>query len=181
MLAVAGEVADGLLCHPFVTERYLREVILPTLTIGPIRISRAYAVCGMPIVATGRDEAELARVGPRRLACRSRSTPRLRRTVRSSTSTAGATCTTRCTRCRKAGRWAEMGERIDDEMRVDDRRRRRARTVAGELEKRFGGMLTRCALSTRPGVDPGDVGTDPRGDQPVAALPTCFAVTRPLA
>ena len=42
MTEVAGEVADGLLVHPFTTERYLREVTMPALErglgeVGPIR------------------------------------------------------------------------------------------------------------------------------------------------
>src|SRR6187200_1299240 len=34
MLRVAGEVADGLFPHAFMTERYLREVVVPTLREG---------------------------------------------------------------------------------------------------------------------------------------------------
>jgi probable F420-dependent oxidoreductase len=34
MTAVAGEVADGFLCHGFTTERYLREVTVPALERG---------------------------------------------------------------------------------------------------------------------------------------------------
>jgi probable F420-dependent oxidoreductase len=37
MTEVAGEVADGLLAHPFLTERYLREVTLPALARGRAR------------------------------------------------------------------------------------------------------------------------------------------------
>jgi len=37
MTEVAGEVADGLLAHPFLTERYLREVILPRVEAGRAR------------------------------------------------------------------------------------------------------------------------------------------------
>lgn len=40
MTAVAGEVADGLLCHAFTTERYLREVTLPALATGAQRSGR---------------------------------------------------------------------------------------------------------------------------------------------
>ena len=32
MTAVAADVADGLRVHSFTTERYLREVTLPTVT-----------------------------------------------------------------------------------------------------------------------------------------------------
>ena len=34
MTEVAGEVCDGFLCHPFTTEKYLREVTLPALLRG---------------------------------------------------------------------------------------------------------------------------------------------------
>ena len=34
MTEVAGEVADGFICHPFTTERYLRDVTLPALERG---------------------------------------------------------------------------------------------------------------------------------------------------
>ena len=37
MTEVAGEVADGFLCHGFTTERYLRDVTLPALPEGPGR------------------------------------------------------------------------------------------------------------------------------------------------
>ena len=34
MTEVAGEVADGMILHPFTTERYVREVTLPALERG---------------------------------------------------------------------------------------------------------------------------------------------------
>src|SRR5437764_687268 len=34
MSEVAGEVADGMILHPFTTERYVREVTLPALERG---------------------------------------------------------------------------------------------------------------------------------------------------
>lgn len=40
MTGVAGEVADGLLCHSFTTDRYLREVTLPALANGAERGGR---------------------------------------------------------------------------------------------------------------------------------------------
>ena len=64
MTAVAGEVADGLLVHPFTTERYLREVTLPALGRGLARSGRsrdASQVSLLLMIATGRTEEELAR------------------------------------------------------------------------------------------------------------------------
>src|SRR5579862_5394420 len=40
MTEVAGEVADGLLVHPFTTERYIREVTLPALERGLAKSGR---------------------------------------------------------------------------------------------------------------------------------------------
>lgn len=50
MTRVAGEVADGFLCHGFTTERYLREVTLPALG----RTGAGFEVSGSPLVVTGR-------------------------------------------------------------------------------------------------------------------------------
>ena len=65
MTAVAGEVADGLLCHGFTTDRYLDEVSLPSLTEGAARAGRTRAglEVSLPVfVVTGRDDAEIAEV-----------------------------------------------------------------------------------------------------------------------
>jgi len=63
MTEVAGEVADGLLVHPFTTERYIREVTLPALERGLAKSGRA--IEGFPIsfsglVATGESSEDLA-------------------------------------------------------------------------------------------------------------------------
>ncbi len=63
MTEVTGEVADGLLVHPFTTQRYLREVTLPTLATGAARVGRGAddVAVAMPVfVVTGRDERERA-------------------------------------------------------------------------------------------------------------------------
>ncbi|TQM81612.1 putative F420-dependent oxidoreductase [Saccharothrix saharensis] len=54
MTEVAGEVADGFLCHTFTTERYLREVTLPALARGRAKARKPVAgleVCGPSLVA----------------------------------------------------------------------------------------------------------------------------------
>ena len=63
MTEVAGEVADGLLVHPFTTERYLREVTLPALQRGLATSGRS--LDGFPIsfsglIATGDSDAARA-------------------------------------------------------------------------------------------------------------------------
>src|SRR5207244_1643417 len=51
MTEVAGEVADGISCHSFTTERYLREVTLPALQRGAARSGRD--LVGFEITAPG--------------------------------------------------------------------------------------------------------------------------------
>jgi len=62
MTATAGEVADGLIAHPFTTPRYLTEVTLPALVRGAAGAGRATpGVALQAFVAMGRDEAEIRR------------------------------------------------------------------------------------------------------------------------
>jgi probable F420-dependent oxidoreductase len=64
MAEVAGEVADGFLCHNFMTERYLREVTLPALAVGRARAGKSMAGfrIGPPsFLVTGADEASFQR------------------------------------------------------------------------------------------------------------------------
>ncbi len=63
MTQVAGAVADGLIAHPFITESYARERLLPALASGSSTAGRppnAVATVGAIFVATGRDDKELA-------------------------------------------------------------------------------------------------------------------------
>ena len=64
MTALAGEVADGMMCHPTNSSpRYLREVVWPRLERGAARNGRdagAIQLMAADLVATGRDEAAVA-------------------------------------------------------------------------------------------------------------------------
>ena len=62
MTETAGAVADGLLVHPFTTERYLREVSLPALARGAAQRtgSPVSQVVDSTFLVTGRTEEELA-------------------------------------------------------------------------------------------------------------------------
>ena len=97
MTEVAGEVADGFLCHAFTTDRYLREVTLPGAGAGAKAAGRSLAdieVSG-PGLRRDRDHrGEDGRLGGRRPASRSPSTARRRRTAPCWSSTASAACRT---------------------------------------------------------------------------------------
>src|SRR5580700_1843304 len=63
MTEVTGEVADGLLVHPFSTERYIREVTLPALGRGLARSGRDakdFPISFSGLVATGETDTDLA-------------------------------------------------------------------------------------------------------------------------
>lgn len=62
MTRVAGEVADGLLVHSFVTERYLREVLLPNVGTGLAAAGRRredLELIVTPMIATGSTDQEI--------------------------------------------------------------------------------------------------------------------------
>jgi probable F420-dependent oxidoreductase len=152
MLSVAAEVADGLLCHPFTTERYLREVIMPTLTARRPDLAD-FAVCGMPIVVTGRDETEheAAAQAARQQIAFYASTPAYRPVLDLH---GWGAIGDDMHELSLQGRWVEMGERIDDDLLRTIAVIAAPDELAGALQQRFGGLLTRCALPARAGVDP---------------------------
>lgn len=62
MTKVAGEVADGLITHPFSTERYLKEVTVPAVEEGLTKRGRtldSFQVDYAPMLAIGTTEEEL--------------------------------------------------------------------------------------------------------------------------
>jgi probable F420-dependent oxidoreductase len=63
MTEVAGEVADGLLVHPFTTERYLREITLPALERGLAKSGRSlegFRISFSGLIATGDSDDTMA-------------------------------------------------------------------------------------------------------------------------
>jgi probable F420-dependent oxidoreductase len=59
MTSLAAEVADGMIMHPFNTERYIREVTLPAIQDGLDRSGRVlgdFELDYAPMIATGEDE-----------------------------------------------------------------------------------------------------------------------------
>jgi probable F420-dependent oxidoreductase len=63
MTEAAGEVADGLMCHPFSTERYVREVTIPALERGRAKASttlEGFEICAPSIIVARDAEEEIA-------------------------------------------------------------------------------------------------------------------------
>ncbi len=145
MTEVAGEVADGLLVHGFTTERYLREVSVPALERGLAigRRRRDEVQISYPgMVVTGSDEAgfeKATRAVKAQLAFYG-STPAYRPVLALH---GWADLQTELNTLSKRGAWDEMAGLIDDEMlntfaivgELDD--------IAGEVLRRFGGIVDR--------------------------------------
>lgn len=65
MVAMAGEVADGVRLHPVCTPRFIDEEVHPNIARGAARTGRPISdvdVCMKPLIGTAPDEAALARV-----------------------------------------------------------------------------------------------------------------------
>lgn len=62
MTKVAAEVADGLFCHSFTTEKYLREETIPKIEVVLNKHGRSrddFRLVGMPFIAFGETEEDL--------------------------------------------------------------------------------------------------------------------------
>jgi probable F420-dependent oxidoreductase len=113
MVAVAGEVADGLITHPFASRRSLEELVLPHL--GDARRRDGFEVVVVVMLATGTDGPDLdAAIA----------------TVRGQLAFYGSTPAyapvldlhgfghlhPKLNALSKEGRWADMGELVPDEL-----------------------------------------------------------------
>jgi probable F420-dependent oxidoreductase len=151
MTAVAGEVADGFLCHGFTTERYLREVTMPALA----RHGRldGFEVVGSPFVVTGRtgEELEAASRGVREQIAFYGSTPAYRPVLELH---GWAGLGDRLHELSLEGRWQEMGTIIDDDVLHAFAVVAEPGAVAAELLRRYGDLMTRMTLYLPYAADP---------------------------
>lgn len=148
MTAVAGEVADGFLLHPFHTEAFLRETTLPALEAGLARAGRRrdeLAVSAQVLVVTGHDRAESARADQ---AVRAQiafyaSTPAYRPVLDSA---GRGALHAPLNRLSKRGQWAEMAALVDDDLVAAVALRGEPEEIADQAQARFGGMAERVSF-----------------------------------
>ena len=146
MTEVAGEVADGLICHGFTTRRYFDEVTRPALERGRAKVGRTldgFEISGPMFVVTGRE-----RRWPRPpRACAADRLLRLHARLPAGARAARwGELQDELNRLSKEGRWGEMGDLVDDEVLntfavvapIDE--------VADALRERWGGALTRLSF-----------------------------------
>jgi probable F420-dependent oxidoreductase len=148
MTQVAGQVADGLLCHGFTTERYLREVTLPLVAAGRASAGKSmdgFEVGGMPFVVTGADEREMEAVkqATKEQLAFYASTPAYRPVLDLH---GWGDLQTDLNVMSKAGRWREMGDLVDDELLDAVAVVAEPDKVAEEIQRRYGDVFTRLQL-----------------------------------
>lgn len=148
MTTVAGEVADGFLCHGFTTERYLRDVTLPALGEGRRRAGLSmdgFQVAGMPFVVTGRTEEEFAaaKSATKKQIAFYASTPAYRPVLDVH---GWGELHSELNAMSKAGRWTEMAALVDDEVLTAIAVVAEPDGVAAEIGRRYGDLFTRMSL-----------------------------------
>ena len=154
MTEVAGEVADGIIVHAFTTEKYLRETTLPALERGFAKArakgeqkSRANFEISYPcFVVTGRDERELdaAKVATRRQIAFYGSTPAYKPVL---DSIGAGELQPRLNAMSKEGRWAEMGELIDEDTMAKFAIVAEPPRIAADIKTRFGDVVDRTSAA----------------------------------
>ena len=149
MTACAGEVADGLLIHPFHSGLFVREHVMPSLTEGLDRAKRdrgSLTVSATPIVCTGEnDEAiERATEGVRRLLGFYGSTPAYRVTLEPH---GWGDLQPELNTLTKQGRWDEIPKLITDEVFDALVVQGAPGDIAGLIDERYAGSVDRVGLS----------------------------------
>jgi probable F420-dependent oxidoreductase len=144
MTEVAGEVADGFLCHNFTTERYLREVTLPALDRGRAKVGKTlegFEISGPVFAAT--NEQEIADV--RRQIAFYGSTPAYRPVLDLH---GWGALHEELHRMSRRQQWAEMSELITDEVLAEFCVLGTPETVTAALLDRYGDVVTRVSPSS---------------------------------
>jgi probable F420-dependent oxidoreductase len=148
MTEVAGEVADGLLCHAFSTERYLREVTVPALERGRAKVGLGldgFEISGPSFIVARSDPDELAAGA---------------QFVRGQIGFYGSTPAYRpvlelhgwgalgeeLNAMTKRGEWDRLADAIDDEVLHTFAVIGTPDEVVAELRKRYGGLVTRITV-----------------------------------
>ncbi len=156
MAGVAGRAADGILCHSFTTEAYLRERTLPA-----VRAARGGSLAGFGISlpalvvlgATPRERAA-AEAGVRRQIAFYGSTPAYRPVLDLH---GWGDLHERLNKLSRQGAWEEMGGAITDDVLDAFAVSGDAAGVAGRLLQRFGDVVTRMSVYTPYQADPAEV------------------------
>ena len=156
MTEVVGEVCDGILCHAFTTEAYLREVTLPALERGAAKAGRSLddiELSGPAFVVTGTNDEEMAAsaVGVRKQIAFYGSTPAYRGVLERH---GWGELQTELNGLSKQGRWDDMGTLIDDEMLDTFAIVGEPEQLAPRMRARYGDVVDRISFYVPYSSDP---------------------------
>lgn len=160
MTAMAAEVADGVLLHPFTSEQFVRGHSVPRIGDGLSAAGRTrddFTVVCEAIVCAGRDERELAEAeaGTRGLLSFYGSTPAYRPPLDLH---GWGDLQPELNRLSKQGGWDEMSGLIDDQMLTTLAVHGHPRDVGRQLAERFSGVADRVGFYLPYAADPALVG-----------------------
>ncbi len=155
MTRVAAELADGLLCHAFTSERYVREVTMPAIEAELARGGRSrrdFEVTGNPFIAAGQSDQALekARRQAKRQIAFYGSTPAYRSVL--DLHGWGALHES-LHALSKRGQWDEMTELIDNDVLHTFAIVGSPKDAAAELKRRYGGLFDRATLGIGNDID----------------------------
>jgi probable F420-dependent oxidoreductase len=160
MVAMAAEVADGLLIHPFNTDRFVHDHTLPAVDVGLAAGGRSRAdieVVAELIMACGRDDEEQARAdeGARWLLSFYASTPAYRPVLDAH---GYGDLQPELNRLTKEGRWEAMPALIDDTLLDTIAVRGTPAQVGAGIAARCAGVADRVGFYFPYRVDPSCAG-----------------------
>ena len=156
MTEVAGEVADGFLCHGFTTASYLSEVTVPALQRGLTASGRTRADLQISIpafVVTGSTEEEMAASaqGTREQIAFYGSTPAYLGVLEHH---GWGGVQGELNLLSKQGRWKEMADLVDDEMLAAFAVVAEPADLAAGLRQRYAGIVDRLSFYAPYKADP---------------------------
>ncbi len=156
MTEVAGEVADGLLCHGFSTERYLREVTIPAIERG--RAKRGLGLEGFeisgPSFVVARDSAQEQDAGTQMVRGQIGfygSTPAYRPVLEVH---GWGELQGELNAATKRGEWDKLPGMIDDEVLNTFAIIGTPEEAVAEVKRRYGDVVTRITLDLPADFDP---------------------------
>ena len=149
MTEVAAEVADGMIVHPFTTEKYLRETTLPALEKGWAKAGKSredFEISYPCFVITARDEKGLEQVkgATRQQIAFYGSTPAYKGVL---DSIGAGELQGELNSMSKQGRWQEMGNLITDDILKEFAVIDEPQNLAGALKERYGDVIDRTSVA----------------------------------
>lgn len=145
MTEVAGEVADGLIIHPFSNEKYIREVTLPAVERGLAKSGRSredFQISYTPFIISGKDEQtfEKTKAEVKGRVSFYGSTPAYKNVLGVH---GWGEMQIELNKMSKQGQWKEMAELVTDDMLKVFGVMGEPKDIVGEIKSRYGDIVDR--------------------------------------